>query len=408
MKIELTTKLIATLERDHLPPRRDADVFFWDTKTGGFGLRVRRRAGVVTKTWLVQRKKNRRCYRITFGSTDIITIDAARKKAVRELAAIALGEDPAADRRATAAKNERKLSALVAQYLEGKKRGVRAKTLAEVSRYLQGDYFKSLHNVPVHEIDRGRVSRCIEAVERERGAPTAREARQCLSGFFSWAMQMAEAPANPVIGSWKPPTIKPRDHVLADGELSAIWRACNGDDAGRVIRLLILTGCRRSEVGGMAWSELDLERDTWTIPASRSKNGREHKLPVMPAMRSIIETVPHVAGRDQLFGVRHALGFSLWNESKKALNQRLGDSVRPWRLHDIRRSVATGMAKLGTLPHVIECVLNHQSGFRSGVGGVYNLNPYEREVRAALGLWEDHIRSLVQGGRVQAEDRLTL
>jgi integrase len=394
MKCQLTAKEVAKLEL----PTGKADVLIWDAEVQGLAVRVRRAAdNTLQRTWVCQRKRHGKIIRVRLGRVSEIGIDAARKAARKVLGQIDLGGNPAAERRAAAAKQARTMSALVVEYLEGKRHKVRASTLSEITRYLQGPYFKSLHNIPIHEIDRGRVSRCVEAIERERGAPTSREARQCLSGFFSWAMQMAEAPANPVIGSYRPEGITARDHVLTDAELAAVWRACGDDDTGRVIRLLILCGCRRSEIGGLRWSWFAPDMSTFTIPKEHSKNGKEHCLPVLATMRSILGTVPRVVGRDQLFGIRHAQGFSLWAEGKKALDKKLGDSVRPWKLHDIRRSVATGMAKLGVLPHVIECVLNHQSGFRSGVGGVYNRNPYEREVRAALALWEDHLAALVAG-----------
>jgi integrase len=159
---------------------------------------------------------------------------------------------------------------------------------------------------------------------------------------------------------------------------------------------LILTGCRRSEVGGLCWAEIDDGRDVWTIPAARSKNGRPHTLPMMPMMREVIEGVPRMASRDQLFGLHSGRGFTAWAEHKPTLDERSG--VSNWTVHDIRRTVATGLANLGVLPHVVEALLNHQSGAKRGVAGVYNRSPYEREVRSALAQWHDHVRALVEGG----------
>jgi integrase len=152
--------------------------------------------------------------------------------------------------------------------------------------------------------------------------------------------------------------------------------------------------CRRSEVGGLSWSELKLEAGTWTLPAERSKNGKAHTLPLLPMALAIIKAVPRMATRDHLFGVR-ANGFTPWEDAKAALGAR--SRVTGWVLHDIRRTVATRMADLGIAPHVIEQVLNHVSGHKSGVAGIYNRSSYEREVRAALALWHDHLRSIVEG-----------
>src|SRR5262249_48391284 len=156
---------------------------------------------------------------------------------------------------------------------------------------------------------------------------------------FVWAMQNGVAESNPVIGTRKPQTNKPRERVLSDDELVSIWRACKDDDYGRIIRLLILTAARRAEIGGMAWGGLDLERATWTLPAGRSKNGRAHALPLMPTVLDIIKGVPRMVSRDQLFGARSEDGFASWDKGKIALDARSG--VSNWTPHDIRRSVAT-------------------------------------------------------------------
>ena len=146
----------------------------------------------------------------------------------------------------------------------------------------------------------------------------------------------------------------------------------------------------------MRWSELDpLEDGRWRLPAARSKNGRAHTWPLLPMVLDIIKGVPRMVSRDYLFGVR-ADGFRSWHAAKRTLDQRAG--VTGWMVHDLRRTVATRLNDLGVLPHVVEQILNHQSGHRRGVAGVYNKSPYEREVRNALALWEDHIRTLVEAG----------
>jgi len=147
----------------------------------------------------------------------------------------------------------------------------------------------------------------------------------------------------------------------------------------------------------MCWSELDLEADAWTIPKERSKNDHAHTLPLMPAMLQLIRAVPRRTDRDQLFGER-ADGFTQWSRCKEELDQRL-DIAERWVLHDLRRSTASRLGDLGVQPHVVERILNHQSGHRAGVAGTYNRSNYTNEVRAALALWEDHVRTLIAGGK---------
>ena len=218
-----------------------------------------------------------------------------------------------------------------------------------------------------------------------------------MSAFFVWAMQQGYVESNPVLGTGRVKENPTRERVLTEHELAAIWRACDDTDYGRIVRLLILTGCRRKEIGGMAWSEIpDLELAKWTLPARRSKNKRAHTLPLMPMALDIIRSVPRQVSRDHLFGDTGRDGFASWGDGKRALDLRSG--ISGWRVHDLRRSTATQMANIGVMPHIIEQVLNHHSGHRAGPAGIYNRSSYDREVRAALALWADHIRTLVEGG----------
>src|SRR5262249_45628825 len=157
--------------------------------------------------------------------------------------------------------------------------------------------------------------------------------------------------------------ISARDRVLSNGELAAVWNACGDDESGRIVKLLILTGARRDEVGGMSWAELN--NGTWTIPAARTKNKREHTLALPELAWSIIEKVPRREFNNRLFGVG-ARGYNNFDKAKKALDQRC-QIATPWRLHDLRRTVATRMADIGVQPHIIEAVLNHVSGHKAGV-----------------------------------------
>ena len=203
---------------------------------------------------------------------------------------------------------------------------------------------------------------------------------------------------NPVIGTNRAADERSRDRVLSDKELAAIWGACRDDDFGRIVRLLILTGQRREEVGGTTWSELDLARGLWTIPGSRTKNGRAHEVPLPASAAGLLEQTRLALRSGSLFGEGTG-SFQGWSKAKAALERRIssgGTAMEPWRLHDIRRTVATRMAELGVQPHVIEAVLNHVSGHKAGVAGVYNRALYAAERRKALDLWGEHVRALVE------------
>jgi integrase len=372
------------------------DAIFFDDDLTGFGHRLRLAGdGRVLRSWVVQYRAQGRTRRVLLGAGDVLTAKAAREAAKLVLAKVALGSDPQGEREDRASKDRVTFKALADEYLAWKETQVRPATMRTTKNYLGGDYFRSLHATAIDAVSRRDVAACILAIARKHGMAAAGQARAAISAFFTWNMQQGFAEANPVIGTSMPKQNPPRDRVLTDEELVKIWRACRDDDFGRIIRLLILLPCRRSEVGGMCWSEISSVYSTLTIPKERTKNGRAHVLPLLTDVIQIISEVPQRVDRDQLFGERFKGGFSQWDQGKIALDARVG--FDDWRIHDVRRTVATRMADLGVGPHVIEQILNHVSGHKGGVAGIYNRSSYQTEVRAALALWSDHLRSLLTG-----------
>jgi integrase len=266
--------------------------------------------------------------------------------------------------------------------------------LKEAQRYLLKS-FRSLHVMPIHKIARRDVAVILTNLAFKNGPIAAARSRAILSALFTWAKGEGLIEGdNPVAGTNNPAQgISARDRVLSDSELVAVWNACGDDEGGRIVKLLMLTGARREEVGGMQRVELDRDNSTWTIPASRTKNRREHTLTLPGPAWSIIEKIPH-RDSDRLFGTG-ARGYNNWDKAKKTLDERC--QIAPWRLHDLRRTVATRMADIGVQPHIIEAVLNHVSGHKAGVAGVYNRSAYTRDVKHALAIWADHVASIISG-----------
>lgn len=190
--------------------------------------------------------------------------------------------------------------------------------------------------------------------------------------------------------------------MLTDSELAAIWKNTNPmTDFGRIVRLLTLTATRRREIGEMSWSEVDMVKRTLTLPGERTKNHRAHTVPLVDEALEILRDKPRMLGRDVVFGVR-GKGFCDWHRAMIALYARLGTEVKPFTLHDLRRTAATGMADLGVQPHVIEEVLGHsRSGHKSGVAGIYNRAAYEADKRAALERWADKVAEIVGRPRLR-------
>jgi integrase len=392
--MKLTAKTTAAAKL----PQGKADVIHFDDALPGFGLRIRSSGGALRRSWVVQYRRAGATRRLLLGSAEVLNADRARAAAKEILAKVALGEDPQADRQARRERDEHTLRAVAADYLAARVKVVRPNTYRELERYLTGPYFKPLHGMAIDVITRRDVAARIAKIVAESGSIIAARARGALSAFYAWALGHGLCEINPVIGTLKPQDAVPRSRVLTDSELAAIWRACGDDAFATTIKLLILTGARRSEVGGLSWSEINLATGTWTLPAARSKNRRAHTVPLPQRALDIIASIPRMVDRDQLFGERSARGFTKWDAAKHKLDARLGDKVAAWTLHDLRRTAATRMADIGVQPHVIEAALNHVSGHKAGVAGIYNRSSYEREVRAALALWANHVATIVEGG----------
>jgi len=391
--MKLTAKTIAAAKL----PAGKTDLIHFDDALPGFGFRIRSSGGQLRRSWVVQYRRAGATRRLLLGSAEVLSADRARAAAKEVLAKVALGEDPQADKIARRQQDEHTLRAVAGDYLAARAKVVRPNTYRELERYLAGPHFKPLHSMAIDQITRRDVAARIAKIITENGSPSAAKARAALSAMYAWALGHGLCELNPVVGTIAPENAQPRERVLSNSEIVALWRVCGDDDIGRVVKLLLLTAQRRSEVGGMCWSEIDMDTGTWTLPAARSKNRRAHTLPLPRMAIDIIAAVPRMVERDQLFGERAELGFTRWG-AKRDLDARLGETVQPWTLHDLRRTAATKMADIGVQPHIIEAALNHVSGHKGGVAGIYNRSSYEREVRAALALWADHIRAIIGGG----------
>jgi integrase len=387
--VKLTEKTIPALT---IPAGRSEAIFF-DDDVVGFGLRLRAGGG---RVWIFQYKTGSKHRRITIGSAKAISARKARETAVELYAKVKLKQDPAGDAREGLARAAETMGAVLGRYLLVKKARLKPRSYVELERHLLVNA-KPLHSLQLSKITRRDIAVRLAEVEEKTGAVTRDKVRTSLASLFAWLIKEGIVDANPVVGTERSASgdIR-RDRVLSDEELRSIWNALGEGQYASIARLLILTGQRREEIGGLRWGEVDLDHGVITLPPERTKNSRPHRIPLAPAARAIIEAQPRRLGRDMIFG--EGLGsFSGWGAAKTSLDARIVPALAPWRLHDIRRTVATRMADLGVQPHVIEAVLNHVSGQRAGVAGVYNRSTYAAEMNAALALWADHIAALVNG-----------
>jgi integrase len=389
--MKLTAASLANLKLEF----GDKDRIWFDDDVPGFGLRVR---DTGSRAWIYQYKIAGKTRRLVLGHATAIKPARAREIAGELHAKVRLGGDPVADKRAEIARSSHTFGALVQQYLATRRNGVQPRTLPHIERYLE-IYAAPLDNLPIDGIDRRAVAERLAAIERDSGAVTANRVRSALSAMFTWAMKEGLVAANPVIGTNKRPE-QARDRFLNEKEIQLVWHAVPRNEYGIIVKLLILTGQRANEIAALRWCEIDFKSNVINLPRDRTKNGRPHTIPLAATARALLAEIPVREGRELIFG-KGVGPFSDWSHSKNKLDAAIaeGENKKPlphWTIHDIRRSVATGMADIGIQPHIIEAVLNHVSGHKGGIAGIYNRSSYAAEKAAALAKWGEHVNTLVR------------
>jgi integrase len=392
--MKLTARAAAGLQL----PTGKRDHIAFDDSVPGFGLRLRDGG---SRTWIFQYQLGRKQRRVVIGKATAIPADKARTIAADLHAKVRLGGDPAAERAVNTAAAENTFERLARQYLEFQESNLRPRSLTEVKRHLES-YAKPLHRLPASTIDRRTIADRLNAVAKDSGAVTANRVRASLSAMFGWAMREGLATANPVINTNKRQE-QSRTRVLSSAEIRAIWSALEDDDFGAIIKLLLLTGQRADEIAALLWFEvLD---DMLDLPGERTKNGKAHFVPLSAPARAILEAWPRRRNadgkpRELVFGIGDG-PFSGWSNCKERLDQRIRDAgheIPHWVVHDLRRTAVTKMAdELKILPHVIEATINHISGHKGGVAGIYNKATYLSERKQALELWGDHVLAIIEG-----------
>jgi integrase len=367
----------------------------WDTKLPGFGLRTRNGK----RTWIFQYKFGDRHRRIKLGGPEL-SRDKARQLAEAEkgkLAAAKLGHgvDPATERDNRRAetqprsKSAKAFASIIPIYLEARHDGLKPTTYEGQERHLNS-HWKALHDLPLDCVTRADVAQSLTVIAKDSGPVSANRARSTLSKFYAWAIGEGLCEANPVIGTNLRDENDPRERSLSDAEVAAVWLAAPDSDYGRILKLILFTGCRRAEIGDLKWSEIDTAAHTIILPSDRTKNGQEHVVPLCDSAMAILDGIER-RDRDYLFGRRRAGGFCRWAKSKRKLDQTL-KLKEMWIVHDFRRTVRTGLGKLGIQPHIAEAVLNH---LPPKLIRTYDRNKYESEKRAALDQWATHLRTIV-------------
>ncbi|MBL0404412.1 integrase arm-type DNA-binding domain-containing protein [Microvirga aerilata] len=372
------------------------------------------------RSWAVRYRRNGQTRKLTLGPYPALTLAIARERARAALKAAQAGEDPAADKRqapgATAVADDGasdlisdQLDAFLARHVRLKGR---PRYAGEVERLLEREVRPLWGNRRVQDITRADVVALLDAL-MDRGSPTtANRTFAAVRKFFNWLIERSVLDASPCMRVRAPHAETSRDRVLSEDELRWLWMASErlGWPFGPFTRFLLLTGQRRDEVAKARRNELR-QPDLWTIPRERTKNGIAHDVPLSTAAQTVMASLLPVAGRPgYLFTTTGEHAVSGYSKAKARLDRLMLECARAeaqarggdpdaiilpeWRLHDLRRTLASGLARLGHPPHVVEAVLNHTNGTISGVAAIYNRYSYLVEKRHALEAWGRFIEAL--------------
>jgi integrase len=362
---------------------------------------------------------NGRLRRFTIGRYPVIKPGQARREAISALERVRQGIDPAEEKKARRDKHSPEtetetFEALVQDYLERHVRKNSATaTYQEAKRDLEYNVLPKWRHRPIASISRRDAIDLIDGLVARGVEIQANRTLARLRALFNWAIEKDRISASPV-ARMKPPTKeRAHDRALTDDEIRWFWQACDeiGWPFGPIFKLLLLTAQRRDEVGGMNWTEIDLDKRTWTLPRCRAKSDRGHEVHLSDAAIEVLRSLPRIARgsneRDFVFTVTGTTAVSGFGNAKRRLDLIMAEArghslglseqtkISDWRLHDLRRTAATGMARLKIAPYVVDKVLNHSGGTIRGVAAVYNRFEYIEERRAALDAWSHYIDNLV-------------
>lgn len=424
-----------TVEAMPVPASGEARVYLWDDKIKGFGCMV---GSSGSRTYLMQYRIGGRgnpTRRYTIGRHGSITAEQARKRAEELSADIIRRIDPlASEREAKAEAQARNAAEAKAQqdaerlafdtyadlFVERHAKARKLRSAGEIEAVLVRDLKPHFGSTPLPKIKRTDIRAALDTLE-ERSPSAANKAHKWLRKLFVWAVQRGDIEASPMAAMPAPAPENRRTRVLSDDEIKAAWEASHalGHPFGPIVRLLILTGQRLREVAGLDWAEVNLKHRVWVIPAARTKNERDHLVPLSADAVEILEAqfklIPD-ADKDTeqpktglVFSSTGKTPVSGFSKSKARLDSLIAKgeakaaveagrdpvAMPKWVLHDLRRTFATGCQRLGIALEHTEAVLNHISGTRGGIVGVYQLHGYEREKRRALEAWADHVAEVL-------------
>lgn len=408
-------------------PAGRKDVMLFDDTLPGFGLRVT--AGG-RRIFILQYRNGPKIRRATIGAWGEVTVAAARRKAEILRGDVRDRRDPVAERaakqaatlaaetlaKAAAARVSLTVDALISDWTDNHLVARSISYRSRVPRELRGALSAFL-TTPAANLDRAAAVKVLDSVKATSGPVAANRLRAEARACWTWACARGALTDNPWSATPRPLARETsRERVLADSEVGALYAEAGNltEPWGVLVRLLILTGQRRTEIAGMRWAELDAGRTLLSLPGARTKNGHPHAIPLPAEATGLLLKVSRRTGAEFVFEGPRETAVSGFGKVKARLDAALvrakakdSGALVPWVLHDLRRTMATGLQRLGVRLEVTEAVLNHVSGSRAGIVGVYQRHGWAAEKRAAIDLWATYVERQAAAYVAQQTERAT-
>jgi integrase len=372
-------------------PPSEGQVEYWDTLTPGFGVRVSYGG---RKAFQVFTRINGKLHRFTLGSYPKLSLSEARDGAEKIIKDATKGISPAEreaeDRRKAQSDRRNTFRAVADEFMADHAKNLRTKD--EMQRMINTDLLPAWGDRPIASITRADAKALIR--EKARTAPiAANRLLSLVSKIFSWALDEEIIDASPAVRLKRPASEQARERSLTADEIAALWPAFTalGYPFGHGLKFLLVTGQRRGEVSGMKWSEID--GDGWLIPGTRAKSKQGHRVPLSTLALEILEETPNL-GEFVFTSTRGLSALDGWENAKRRVDSFLKKPIAPWRIHDLRRTMATQMRSLGVDRLVVSKLLNHAE---AGVTKTYDRYAADPEKATAMGRWSDRLKEIISG-----------
>jgi integrase len=413
----MPTKRLTAAMVERIKPPAKGQAEYWDKNMPGFGLRVSYRG---TKAWTALTRLHGKLIRITLGEWPTMGLADAHQAATTAKRQAKSGIDPREVQRQLQSKADEArtltFGAMADQFLERyAKPRLKPRTIEAYTAALKGERAQAWQDKPIASVTRRDVMALLDNLEAKGKHATAKLALAYLRKFFGWCAERDAIREVPTYRIRLNGMVKPRERALSLDELHQVWKAAGkiGGTGGALVKILILTGQRRHETSVMRWRDLaGLENGNalWSIPGEVTKNHRPHDVPLAPEAVAVIRSLPIITSKtdegehksELVFTTTGTTPWSGFSKLKRQIDEQIakavaddgGEPMAPWTMHDLRRSLVTGMNDRGIAPpHIIEAIVNHISGHRGGIAGIYNRAVYMDERRRALEAWARLITS---------------